>query len=199
MRKYSVYIHTNKVNGKRYIGVTTYSPEKRWASGYKHNKHFDAAIKKYGWDNFDHFILEVDSEELMYKLEKQYIEYYQTTNPEKGYNSSRGGESGHNLGKNCYSKEYRKKWEEEHKEQVKEYRKKYHNTHKEERNESSRKYHKEHREEQNKISREYHYEHWEEIKARLKRYRELHRDEINYKKRMKRKQKKEIPPITPLW
>ena len=106
MRKYSVYIHTNKINGKRYIGVTTMIPEKRWANGegYK-NQFFYRAIQKYGWDNFDHFILEVDSQELMYKLEQQYIDYYQTTNPDKGYNVSLGGDMGRYQGKNSGTKE----------------------------------------------------------------------------------------------
>ena len=194
---YSVYIHVNKVNGKKYVGVTTYDPIKRWLSGYQHNKHFNAAIKKYGWKNFDHYIVEVESAEKMYELEKQYISFYQTTNPDKGYNSSRGGESGHNLGKNCYSKEYRKRWYEEHKEQVKEHRKKSYELHKEDRLAKQKINHYLHKEERNKKSMEYHYAHREEIKARLKRYRELHRDELNYKKRAKRK--KDTPPITPLW
>lgn len=126
MSTYSVYIHTNKINGKRYIGVTTMIPEKRWANGegYK-NQYFYRAIQKYGWDNFDNFILEVDSAELMYKLEKQYIDYYQTTNPDKGYNISIGGDMGGYQGKNSGTKEYIKKYCESHKQEKSLYDKQY--------------------------------------------------------------------------
>lgn len=35
-RKYIVYIHKNKINGKVYVGITHYTnPEKRWNYGYK--------------------------------------------------------------------------------------------------------------------------------------------------------------------
>ena len=45
---YSVYIHINKVNGKKYVGVTRGKPENRWrkGNGYKYNTHFFSAIQK---------------------------------------------------------------------------------------------------------------------------------------------------------
>ena len=131
MRKYSVYIHTNKVNGKRYIGVTTGKPEIRWANGngYKSNSYFSAAIKKYGWNNFDHFILEVNSPELMYRLEQQYISYYKTTDNRYGYNISLGGECGNYQGKDSHTKEYQNYYQNDycksHKEEKKQYDKQY--------------------------------------------------------------------------
>ena len=91
-----IYKHTNLINHKIYIGQTTQQPEKRWGNGlsqYRHNKHFFAAIKKYGWDNFSHQILKegLSQEELNY-WEKYFISYYDSTNKEKGYNILLGGE-----------------------------------------------------------------------------------------------------------
>ena len=56
---YTVYMHTSPSN-KRYIGVTKQKPISRWrtdGSGYKDSKYFWRAIKKYGWNNFQHEIL----------------------------------------------------------------------------------------------------------------------------------------------
>ena len=33
MKKYTIYIHKNKINGKVYIGQTSQKPEKRWDNG----------------------------------------------------------------------------------------------------------------------------------------------------------------------
>ena len=57
--KFIVYEHVNLFNNKRYIGITSQIPEVRWqrGSGYRENTIFFRAIKKYGWDNFEHNIL----------------------------------------------------------------------------------------------------------------------------------------------
>ena len=92
--QYFVYIHTCP-NGKKYVGVTTQSnPEYRWreGKGYKRNTYFYRAIKKYGWDNIEHEVFETHSLDLMAYWEKLLIYYYNTTNPEFGYNNTSGGE-----------------------------------------------------------------------------------------------------------
>lgn len=94
---YVVYCHTNKINGKRYIGITSRKPERRWRNGegYSHNHHFYASIQKYGWHNFAHEILYSDlKKEDAWEIEKRLIAEYDTTNEQKGYNIGTGGEHG---------------------------------------------------------------------------------------------------------
>ena len=93
-RIYTIYEHKNKIDGKCYIGVTKQKPEIRWRNGkgYINNKHFNDAINKYGWDNFEHIIImQVKDEELAFLLEKFFIQKFDLTNPNKGYNLSEGG------------------------------------------------------------------------------------------------------------
>ena len=49
--KFLVYSHTNKINNKVYIGITSQAPEKRWGKNgrnYAESIKFYNAIKKYG-------------------------------------------------------------------------------------------------------------------------------------------------------
>ena len=57
-RKYVVYVHINKINGKRYYGITSMKEKTRWHNGrgYK-TQHFARAIDKYGWEGFDHVVI----------------------------------------------------------------------------------------------------------------------------------------------
>ena len=100
MKNYYVYIHTNKINNKKYIGITNQNPKYRWdyGFGYKKQKVFWTAIKKYGWDAFDHFIFpDMYTEEEAKALEIKLIADYHTCILDKdcqGYNATRGGEGG---------------------------------------------------------------------------------------------------------
>ena len=52
-----VYKHTNKENGKVYIGITSQEPKRRWQNGAGYyGTYFYYAIQKYGWDGFEHDI-----------------------------------------------------------------------------------------------------------------------------------------------
>ena len=93
---YKVYMHKNKINGKIYIGQTCQEPERRWMNGegYKTQSLFYNAIKKYGWDNFEHIVLfENLTLEEANTIEERLIEKYQTTDREFGYNRKYGGDN----------------------------------------------------------------------------------------------------------
>ncbi len=94
IRKFKIYAHINKINGKIYIGQTCRDVNRRWANGlgYKGNNHFNNAIKKYGWDNFEHIVLFDDlSQEMANIIEEYLIKKYDTTNKKHGYNMRSGG------------------------------------------------------------------------------------------------------------
>lgn len=91
---YSIYKHTNKINGKSYIGQTKLKPIQRWKNGegYRSCTLFYRAIQKYGWDNFKHEILYTNlTLEEANQLEEELINKYDTTNPNYGYNIKYGG------------------------------------------------------------------------------------------------------------
>lgn len=95
---FTIYMHRNKINGKVYIGQTIQEPKKRWKNGkaYKSCFAFNNAIEKYGWNNFDHIILEQG--EMTYDVanqkEQYYINKYNSINPKFGYNIVAGGSNG---------------------------------------------------------------------------------------------------------
>ena len=95
-KTYSVYMHVSP-SKKVYIGITKRKPQYRWNKGraYSSNIRFTNAIKKYGWDNFQHIILYSNiSENEAKEKEIELIAKYNATNPQYGYNITLGGESG---------------------------------------------------------------------------------------------------------
>lgn len=93
-KKWCVYMHINKINGKKYIGQTCQNPKTRWANGlgYVESPRFWNAIQKYGWDSFEHIIvkrnLTIEEANL---LEEELIEKFNTTSDKYGYNLQSGG------------------------------------------------------------------------------------------------------------
>lgn len=116
---YTVYKHTAP-NVKVYIGITKQKPGQRWrnGNGYKDNEHFYRAIRKYTWENFKHEIIcqAPMSAAQAGAVGKSFIALYDSTNPDKGYNHSIGGDKGA-LGHKP-SESVRKAWSEKHKGQV---------------------------------------------------------------------------------
>lgn len=109
-KKWFVYVHISKINGKRYVGITSKpNPQHRWnhGRGYKENPHFAQAIAKYGWDNFEHLILYSGLDEPDAKsTEMRLIEEWHTKDRTLGYNMTNGGDG--SLGY-CPSAETRQK------------------------------------------------------------------------------------------
>lgn len=95
--QYIVYCHTNKINGKKYIGQIKLSPERRWGKNgcnYSGSRHFFGAIQKYGWNNFDHEIIASNlTLEEANNFESLLIQKLNTQNPNKGYNIAFGGDN----------------------------------------------------------------------------------------------------------
>ena len=105
MEKYLIYLATNKINQKKYVGQT-----KSWRFQKRIDEHlhfideqdhtaFHLAIKKYGEENFDWTILENDiPEDLVDEREKYWISYYNTyihAEHSCGYNETFGGQGTH--------------------------------------------------------------------------------------------------------
>lgn len=94
---YTVYMHRNKINGKKYIGATSSPVEKRWSNGqgYRHNQMFFKDIQTYGWGSFDHVILKSGlTKKEASSLEFLFVNMFHSDNPKHGYNIASGGFSG---------------------------------------------------------------------------------------------------------
>lgn len=92
---YSVYMHINKINNMKYVGITgLLPPSSRWGHegiGYSRGqqKFYDAIIE-YGWNNFDHVIIATElSKDEALDLEEKLIAQYDLVN--NGYNSTPTG------------------------------------------------------------------------------------------------------------
>ena len=90
-----IYLITNPINGKVYVGQTLDYKNRMSAHKYSSKNpkyYFSRAIHKYGWENFTKEILidDVPNEDLD-NLEINYIAFYDSFNREKGYNETKGG------------------------------------------------------------------------------------------------------------
>ena len=101
-----IYVFSNKVNGKIYVGKTTELYSLRW------NEHkycaftackityFYNALRKYSWDCFDRFVIfqteELESKEdvdkILLEKEKEFIKLFNSNDVQFGYNLTLGGD-----------------------------------------------------------------------------------------------------------
>jgi len=104
MNIYSIYLITNLVNGKQYVGYTEKTPLERFdvhcQSAFRDSQsYFHKAIRKYGRK---HFIVEClyqtkDKEHALKEMEEHFIREYNTHFIEGvGYNMTYGGQGGDN-------------------------------------------------------------------------------------------------------
>lgn len=94
-----IYMYTNKINGKRYVGQTKDFDRrhKEHTMNSRNKTPIDNAFNKYGEDNFIITILKenIYTQCLMNLWECYYIEKYNTlSNNKHGYNLSSGGSNG---------------------------------------------------------------------------------------------------------
>ncbi len=99
-KRYCVYIHKNKVNGKVYVGTTSQRPENRFRKngmgyfrGYTNKTAFQEDIEKYGWSEFSHTIVATGLSEPEAKaMEQKLIRNLSANDNKHGYNLTLGGD-----------------------------------------------------------------------------------------------------------
>ncbi len=116
-----IYKVTCLVNNKVYVGKHVGIKKDYFASG----KIINYAIKKYGIENFKREILVSGdfNKDLLNELEKTYIQLFNSTNRETGYNISKGGDGGggnlnYKSGKGKLASNYGTRWTKEQKEHL---------------------------------------------------------------------------------
>jgi len=86
---YYIYKHTNKINGKCYIGQTKNIKWRWFPKNYFYCSKFYNAILKYGWENFTHEVIKICDETNVDYYERYYIKFYDSM--KNGYNLETGG------------------------------------------------------------------------------------------------------------
>lgn len=93
-----IYIFRNLINEKVYVGQT-YNPTQRKAGHLcamqnpSNDYLLPRAMRKHGYENFRFEIIEECTDELVNEREKFWIAHYDSTNRDKGYNLSKGGQT----------------------------------------------------------------------------------------------------------
>jgi len=114
-----VYLVTNRINGRQYVGKTRNSLSIRRCSHEKSAKngigsYFHNAIRRYGSDVFDwEVLLEESTNRLLSRWERYYIKQLRTKAPD-GYNLTDGGDGGVTVEGYTHSEEAKAKIKEYH-------------------------------------------------------------------------------------
>lgn len=90
-----VYITTNNINGKKYIGQKKYDEKGKYESYLGSGIALNNAIKKYGREHFSKEIIEnCSTPEELNAREKYWINYYNAVKSKDFYNIASGGDGG---------------------------------------------------------------------------------------------------------
>ena len=112
-----IYITTNHINGKQYIGQKKYDKSNKWKKYLGSGIALKRAIEKYGESNFSKEIIEeCETKEVLDDREKYWINYYNAVDSDDFYNIASGGDGGNTI----------VGYSEEQMEQYKEYKRKLH-------------------------------------------------------------------------
>lgn len=112
-----IYITTNHINGKQYIGQKKYDKSNKWKKYLGSGIALKRAIEKYGESNFSKEIIEeCQTKEILDDREKYWINYYNAVDSDDFYNIASGGDGGNTI----------VGYSEEQMEQYKEYKRKLH-------------------------------------------------------------------------
>lgn len=94
-----IYITTNTVNEKMYIGKRVFDKHGEWKSYLGSGVLLRKAIEKYGKESFSRKIIDyANSQEELNEKERYWIKHYNAMESEKFYNIAAGGDGGYLLG-----------------------------------------------------------------------------------------------------
>lgn len=93
-----IYLTTNNIDNKKYIGQKNYDLQGRWKNYLGSGIHLRRAIDKYGRENFSREIIEeCKTKEELDQREIYWINLYNATESEDFYNIASGGDGGYTL------------------------------------------------------------------------------------------------------
>ena len=119
MKQYYIYLTTNKINGKKYIGQHYGELDDKYlGSGVV----FSRALLKYGKENFERKILEITTKDEVNEREKYYINLYNAVFSDDYYNIAFGGNTPNFIELNKAKEQWQQEHPEEHKNQIDKWR-----------------------------------------------------------------------------
>lgn len=90
-----IYLTTNNIDNKKYIGQKKYDSQGRWKDYLGSGIRLKRAVNKYGSENFKREIIEnCKTKEELDQREIYWIKYYNAVNDENFYNIASGGDGG---------------------------------------------------------------------------------------------------------